>query len=196
MRIGIDIDDTLNEFSEAIAEAYFDETGINCLEDVRRYFFMDRICGMTSEDVIRFFERNHKRLYEQTRLKPYLPQMLNGLRHRHMALDIITNRMDDNREVTLKWLHDNNVLPYIDRVYFTSGCKYEFCETNGIKIDLMIEDRLDRAKPFLEHKIPVILFDYEHNRGYEHRLLHRVTNWWEVFQIAARLQTLSGGWQR
>lgn len=194
MEIGIDIDDTLNEFSEAIADAYFAETGINCLENLRKHFFMSEACGISSDDVVLFFERNRKRIYEETRLKPYLPEMLDAFCRRHMTLHIITNRSLAMREVTLDWLHDNNVSPFIDRIYFVEDCKYTFCKNNGINIDLMIEDRLDRAKPFLENRIPVILFNYEHNQGYDHPLLYHVNDWWGAYQVAARIQTRHGGW--
>ncbi|MNO97116.1 hypothetical protein D3C76_888130 [compost metagenome] len=196
MIVGIDIDDTLNEFSLVLAECYKAETGMDALPGIRKHFFLEEATGMTGDDVINFFQRNHAALYERTPVKEYLPHMLEAMTRRNMVIHIVTNRMDSRREVTLDWLHDNNLSPYIDQLYMCGGCKHEFVTSHDIKLDVIVEDRLDKVKPFLKAKIPAVLFNYEHNQGFDHPLLYRVNNWFEAFEALCRIQITSKAWMR
>lgn len=196
MIVGIDIDDTINEFSYVLAQCYKNETGMDALPGIRKHFFLEDATGMTGDDVIAFFQRNHEPLYEWTPVKEYVRDMFEGLIRRHMTLHIITNRMDSRREVTLDWLHDTDLAPYIDQLYMTGGCKHEFCKTHDVHVDVMVEDRLDKVKPFLAAKIPCVLFNYEHNQGFSHPLLHRVNNWFEAYEALCRIQIQSKGWMK
>lgn len=199
MRIGVDIDNTLNDFSQAAAKHLDPVLGYDTEQKLRRHLSFAEAFGWTDEDTEEFFSIYGKKIHEDAYLKDrYVHDILKGLFLRGFEFTVITNR--DNKRAgfdvetqTHEWLKKQQIAKYIEDVHFTRGCKHEYSEARRLGIQAMIEDNLERAIPFLENGIPVILFNHEYNRTYnhqlfEHKLLHRVNTWWDVYQVAIDLE--------
>lgn len=198
MRVGVDIDNTINDCSQSIARELDPVVGKDTEPLLKEHFWIEKAVGWTDEQVIEFFSNHAEKIHRFAHLKDNMTRyMLQGLFRRGVDLFIITNR--DNERVgydiqtcTLDWLQHHEIRRYFSSVLFTPGCKHEYCVTNDIGIDVMVEDSPERAEAFLEAGIPVVLFDYPYNRHVEHEKLYRVNDWWGAFQAIVKIQDAQG----
>lgn len=212
MRVGVDIDGTLNDLDKKIAEGLAKEKPVEVhgysaktwyeKELGRKHYIHDIVPEWGREDIGPFFARNQW-MFDEAPLKDYAIDMLYGLRLRNFKFLILTHRTTE-WEVpirTAEWLDRSEVAPFMEEVHHASLKgrrldKYQYAVDNKLNLDVMMEDKLEVAIPFLKAKIPVILFNYEHNQGYDHPLLHRVNNWWEAYQALCTIQIRSKEWQK
>lgn len=206
MIVGVDIDDTSNELSESIALALAKEHMCEHTEFLQKLHDVHDIhrCvdGWTKDDIGPFFARNQW-MFDEARPKDYIHDMLYGLRKRNFSFLILTHRTTkfDVPQRTYEWLERTELLPFFTEIHHANRDgrrlnKAAYAAENDLKLDAMIEDKLEIAMDFLQRKIPVVLFNYGHNQGYEHPLLYRVNNWWEAYQALCRIQIRSKEWQR
>lgn len=192
MRIGIDVDNTLNNLSEAIAKQLDIELGVSTLEHLEKDFFIEGITGWTGEEVDEFFGRHLERIFFGADVKDkYMELAVYGLYRRHNELHLVTNRnikrYDRMEEFTTGWLEARKLKECFKNFHYIKGCKHSYCLTEQLHLDVMVEDNLERSIPFLEAGIPVVLFNYGYNQ-YDHPLLHRVENWWEAFNVLVKIE--------
>lgn len=198
MRVGVDIDNTMNDISQSIARYLDPVVGMDTESLLREHLWISTAVGWTEEEVESFFDRHAEKIHKYADMKDeYTAHMLKGLFLRSINLVVITNRNPDRTGYDIKtcthdWLRDNKILEYFSEVHFTPSCKQEYCVRIDMPLDAMIEDNPERAITFLEAGVPVVLFDYPYNRFIEHKLVHRVTNWWEAFQAVVKIQDEMG----
>lgn len=206
MIVGVDIDDTSNELSEAIALGLSREHGGEAITYQQQLSAAHEVysCieGWTKSDVGPFFARNQW-MFDEARPKDFIHDMLYGLRKRNFSFLILTHRTTkfEVPQRTYEWLERTELLPFFTEIHHANKNgqrlnKAQYAADNDLRLDVMMEDKLDISIDFLKKKIPVILFNYGHNQGYEHPLLHRVNNWWEAYQALCRIQNQSKEWQR
>lgn len=195
MRIGVDIDNTLNNLTEAIAKQLDIETGLSTRERLYEVFWMEDVVGWSADQVSDFFDRNCDRIFNGADIKDrYTLIALQCLALRHNQIHIVTNRNPkkngyDIQQMTKEWVEKNNLTPYVSSIHFAEECKYHYCRENKLHVDVMVEDSVERAASFLSAGVPVILFDYKYNQDFSHKLLYRVKDWWEAFQKLVEIET-------
>lgn len=204
MLIGIDIDNTLNDFSQAVAKYLDPIVGKDTEPLLKEHLWISKAVDWEDEDVVDFFGRYAERIHMEADTKDsYTTPIINGLYLRGFDMTIITNRQKervgfDVEAQTAKWLKLHKLDLYFNDIHFVKDCKHEYHLAKKLGIECMIEDNLERSIPFVENGIPVILFNYGYNQGYEHKNLHRVDNWWEAYQKLIKLERelFDNLWQR
>lgn len=209
MRIGVDVDNTMNNFSQSVAKYLDPIIGKDSERLLQQTLHIHEAAGWEDEDTVDFFLRYGKRIHMEAPAKDkYLLATIKGLFLRGFDISVITNRQNervgfDVETQTSEWLDAHKLTPYIDDVHFVKDCKHEYATVHKLGVGLMIEDNLERAIPFLENGIPVILFNHGYNHTHNgqlfvHKHLHRVNNWWEVYQKAIDIEKelFNSAWQR
>ncbi len=136
--IAIDLDDTLNNFTETLQKTPFarDET-YALSEEVYQDYLAKLRCGWTEGGDLLSTEHSffrckiHQRCYERAQARPDGVRFTQWLRQNHWGIVICTYR--DLRRVqdcTRKWLADNEI-PF-DYLFMT-GNKIGFCKAWGIE---------------------------------------------------------------
>jgi 5'(3')-deoxyribonucleotidase len=136
--IAIDLDDTLNDFTETLQRTEFvrDRTHAISEEVFRDYLARLRSGsaesgGLLSTEFTYFRAKIHQACYELTRARADGVAFLQWLRQSGWRIVICTQRdLRRAQEVTRKWLADNGI-PF--DVLFMAGNKIVFCKLWGIE---------------------------------------------------------------
>jgi uncharacterized HAD superfamily protein len=198
VRLGVDIDNTLNDISQSIARELDPLVGMDTEEKLKEHLWISKAVGWTEEQVEDFFSLRAEKIHQLASLKDeYVLSMLKGLYMRGVRFTVITNRNPkrtgyDIIHCTHDWLEREKVMPFIDDIEFVESCKHTYCKENDIHLDAMVEDNPERALAFAEGGTKVILLDFPYNRHIEHPNVHRVSDWWGVYQEVVNLQNEMG----
>lgn len=207
MRIGVDVDNTLNNFSQSIAR-YLDPLVMKDTEQLlKEHLWISNAVGWSDEKVVDFFARYGERIHGEAGMKDkYVEIVIKGLYLRKFNMKIITNRQServgfDVETQTHEWLKKHKIDNFFTGVHFVKDCKHEYSVATSLNIECMVEDNLERSIPFLENGIPVVLFNHPYNhkkdgKAYTHKNLHRVNNWWEAYQalVTIEREVFNKGW--
>jgi len=183
--IGVDFDDVLSDFNDAIVVFYNTKYGTSYTRDHITTYALEDTWGCTQEEA-------HKRIadfYHTEEHQKTLPVhgAVEGVTalSTHNTLYVVTARPHGFRERTLLWLEKH--FPNIFKgVHFTQAYlgdknarnKAEICKELGI--ELFVEDSLKNARRIAEVGIPVFLIDTPWNQGEPHPLVTRVQSWEEI----------------
>ncbi len=193
LHIGVDLSDSLNNIGDCIAAVVHKRTGLDCYDALREHYYLERAIGWSSYEVSEFFRKYSCEILDACELKPMAHQMLIGLKMRSMDLSVLMHRVGSQcglpvDDMTIRWLADRGVLNLFKEVHMVDDCKTAYIKDKGLTFDAVVEDNPRQAEAFLEAKIPVVLFDYPHNRRLDHPMLHRVTNWFQAYEALTRIQ--------
>ena len=189
MNIGIDIDNVISNFDEALLEEYLKHdndlrgTGI-----VNKDLHMtEGMFDWTEKEEREFYLANIERIVKTLDVKDGAKEYIDKLKQDGHNIFIITGR--DNGEytnpveMTQKWLKKNNI--YYDKLIFTNAYKNdkhgktEKCFENNI--DIMIDDSVHICKDCMENNITTLLMDRVFTR--KEKGMTRVKNWKEIYEF-------------
>ena len=189
MNIGIDIDNVISKFDEALEEEFLKHdkelrnTGIiNPNKNMTEGMF-----DWTDEELWPFYLENIERIAQNLDVKEGAKEYIEKLKEDGHTIVIITGR--DNGEytdpynMTKKWLKDKEI-PY-DKLIFVNGYKNNKqgkaakCIENGI--DVMIDDSRGICKECFQNNITTLIMDKPCNR--EIKEITRVYNWKDIYEF-------------
>lgn len=189
MKIGIDIDDTLNneyQFMIDFGSMWCAKLGKYKLEKIDTIHATEMF-GWPQKVSYDFWHKNMDE-FAKFPAVPFASEITKQLKKDGHQIYIITARkMNDEffpkhiasemKTFTANWLMKNEIA--FDKIIFDAKDKGKICKENGI--DLMIDDdpfNIDR----LIGKTNVFLFDKPYNRKPEYSLLTRVYSWYDAYK--------------
>jgi uncharacterized protein len=177
-KLGVDIDGTINDFSNLIykcAVIYNEGQGIYKNVDMSDYS-MERYFNWTDYQNNEFWTKYYKHALINTVPHKGVVQALSLLKDRDVAIYFITARAENLREITLEWLKKHNIqMDYLIMEKDKSKTCLDYC------INLMIEDEPDNCSAISKH-IPVLCMSYPYNQHLEgHKNIKRIEDWNEAY---------------
>lgn len=189
MRIGIDIDNVISSFDEALLEAFLThnrELGYSNEINEKADYITKGMFRWREGEVEKFYQENIEKIVNRLHVKKGAKEYIDQLKEDGHDIYIITGR--DNGEHsnpyddTKKWL-DRNLIKY-DKLIFTDSYyndphgKGKKCAEN--QVDIMIDDSIQICKDCMNYGVTVLLMDTLYNRT-DHTLL-RVHSWREIYE--------------
>ena len=180
MKIGIDIDGTMNNLDKVLKPLLEQQYGIKPQYDKYELF-----TGMTKEQ-IEEFEINNKRAFVYD-VKPLddVQDIIHRLSNKRHVIFIITARnFNKYYKTTLEWLSLNNF--FIDDFHslsFDNHDKVKTCIKE--KIDIMIEDCPMHLHDLYLNKIKTIKMNHPYNT--DSLSTYEANNWKEIYEIIERV---------
>lgn len=186
MRIGLDIDNVISNFNDALLKEYLKHdkelknTGIINEEahDVR-----DGMFDWSKEEEIEFYKTNIERIANNLEVIADAGKFINRLLEDGNDIYIISGRDNgeykDPYDMTKKWLAKNNIL-YTKLILtnaYDSHAKTVECLNN--KIDIMIEDSTRICVDLKENGIKVLMMNTRFNQNDVD--IERVSSWKEIY---------------
>jgi uncharacterized HAD superfamily protein len=183
MKIGIDLDDVVFDFTNSFLKFYNEKSGKSIkFEEVKSYYFAD-IFNVPLNEVIGLIEEMADNgLVENLPLFRNTSNVISNL-SKENEIFFITSRIV--KKGTIESLNKN--FPEIKfNLIYTANCysglkgktKTEICLERGV--NLMIEDSLEYAKDLANNGIKTILLDRPWNVELNHENVIRVRDWDEV----------------
>ena len=189
MNIGIDIDNVISNFNEALKEEFLKHdkelrnTGI-----VNPNLYMTKGMFDWSEDEIwEFYLENIERIAKSLEVKTGAKEYIDKLKEDGHMIVIITGRDNgdyaDPWNITENWLKQKEIkydkLIITDAYKNNKHAKTEKCFENNI--DIMIDDSIHNCMDCIENNITTLLMDTPYNRAEKDMI--RVNNWEEVYEF-------------
>ncbi len=194
MKIGLDLDDVVADFFEALLQFYHRKFGKLHKRDEFKEWKWWPVFGISKEETIKIVDEFH----ETHKLEEVLPMehAINSIHHllKDNELFIITSRPIRFKPKVESWIkhHIGDVkITTIHSGDFHNGqaaTKAEICKEKGIS--LMIEDSPQIALDCANSGIKVILFDSSWNQGIKHDNITRVKNWLEALNVIEHVKNL------
>mgnify|MGYP006286362713 CR=1 FL=1 len=189
MRIGVDLDEVLADYLNAVLKYYNFTKGTDLKwEDFFSYDFW-KVWGGTVEEMIdelyAFYQSSY---FKSMGLVKGAKEGIAELR-KDNELFIITSRQDDISEVTRNWVEENFPGVFAG-VYFVNNysrtgqrrTKVEVCDQ--LKIEVLLEDQTKYALECVSDNRKVVLFDYPWNQELDQREgIYRVADWPEAIEV-------------
>ncbi len=185
MNIGIDIDNVISKFDEALEKEFLKHdkelrnTGIiNPNKHMTEGMF-----DWTDEEIWSFYLENIERIVQNLDVIDGAKEYIEKLQEDGNTIVIITGRdngeYSDPYNMTKKWLKEKEI-PY-DKLILTKykGEKTKKCIENGI--DVMIDDSREICKECFQNNITTLIMDKPCNR--EVKEITRVYNWKEIYEF-------------
>lgn len=136
--IGLDIDNTLTHIDVAL-QKIAEEFNLNTIHVSSVYDYDLCVCfGISGVKTDRFWTEREREIITESKLsEERYKSILNQFGNASTNYHIITSRHEKYRDMTEKWLKDNNV--FYDKLIMTSGMsKIPFMKE--LNIDLMVDD--------------------------------------------------------
>ncbi len=194
MRIGVDIDNVISNFDEALLEEYLKhdkELRNKGIINSNAQYIRKGMFDWTEDEETTFYEINIERIVKELSVKDGAKEYIDRLKDDGNEIYIITGR--DNGEysepykMTEKWLNDNGI--YYDKLIFTNAYqhdKYSICIENNI--DIMIDDSKTMCENCRDNGVNVVLMDTPYNKESN---LTRVRNWLDFYNYIAKLKKIN-----
>jgi hypothetical protein len=189
MNIGIDIDNVISNFDEALLEEYLkhdnDLRGTGIVN--KNLHMTEGMFDWTEKEEREIYLANIERIVKKLNVKDGAKEYIDKLKQDGYNIFIITGR--DNGEytnpveMTKKWLNENNI--YYDKLIFTNAYKNdkhgktEKCFENNI--DIMIDDSVHICKDCMENNITTLLMDRVFTR--KEKGMTKVKDWKEIYEF-------------
>lgn len=185
MKIGIDLDDVVFDFTKTFLKFYSERyNNVIKFEDVKTYYF-NLVFDLPLKKIINLIEEMAlKGIVENLPVCDYAQEAILNLSDNHEII-FITSRMV--QKGTLESL--NKLFPKINfKLIYSSNSyagtrgktKSEICCEEGI--DIMIEDSKEYAGEIASCGIKIFLLDKPWNQNQEHENIIRVNNWKEILE--------------
>ena len=192
MKIGIDFDDVINEFTDSLMEFYHKKYGKKVTRDQILIWDWGLYWGISREEATKRVDEFHEtNIIDNLIPLKYAINSLKKLMKSH-ELFIITGRPIRFKSKVDSWLqhHLNNSLNVIHAGEWHKGqaaTKAEICK--DLNIPILLEDAPNTAKEVAEAGVNVILFDKPWNKNIAHERITRVVNWKEALKAINILKT-------
>ena len=185
MNIGIDIDNVISNFDEALKQEFLKHD-----KELRNTGIINPEAHMTEgmfdwseEELWPFYLDNVERIAKNLEIKEGAKEYIEKLKEDGHTIVIITGRdngeYSDPYNMTKKWLREKEI-PY-DKLILTKYKKEkaEKCIENGI--DVMIDDSNSICRECYKKNITTLIMDKPCNR--EEKEITRVYNWKEIYEF-------------
>ena len=192
MNIGIDIDDTISETFEALlpySQKYTIEdlkrkSEINLRGDLSNHFYIVYVNGWSEQEALAFWEKYYAEILRQLNIKKFASEVISKLKKEGHKIYLITARWDmraDNvKEITEKWLKDNNV--EYDELIINASDKLKIAQEKNI--DIFIDDSFKNCKSISDNTTAkVYIMNTKANENLEDKDIKRVYSWPEVYSL-------------
>jgi|SRR3989344_3702307 len=185
MKIGIDFDDVINEFTDSLMDFYHKKYGKKVVREEIKNWDWGLYWGIDREEATKRVDEFHA-THNLEDIKP-LENALESLKllmKTHEVI-IITGRPVRFKQKVQSWLKNkiNEELEIIHAGEWHKGqgaSKAEICKK--LDIPLLLEDAPDTAMDCANNGINVILFNKPWNHEVKHKLIFRVENWKEAMK--------------
>ncbi len=191
MNIGIDIDDTISDTYATLFEYAQKYT----VEELKRepvidesamtdHFYIVYMHNWTEKEAEVFWEKYYAEILRKVNIKTFAADTIKKLKDEGHKIYLITARWDmraDNvREITLKWLNDNNV----EYDEFLMNAHDKVSLINEKNIDLFVDDSFSNCKNIAYgSNAKVFLMDTKINRNLKDDNIKRVYSWPHVYSL-------------
>lgn len=186
MRLGIDIDNVISDFSEDLFRKYLlhdREIRNNGVVNINAEYIRKGMFDWSEDEEKTFYKNNIERIVENLCVKKKAKEYIDKLHKNGHSIYIITGR--DNGEyidpynMTKKWLDDNNI--YYDALILTNSydkhAKSQMCMKYNI--DIMFDDSVRICNDCIDNRITAVLMDTPYNK---YSNIKRVRDWEEFYQ--------------
>lgn len=179
--IGIDIDGVIGDSDRIFRKHLNSFFHLKLKRSDIKEFYYEKVLGLSEEEIMPFWRHfNENRLWLEIPLIRNARTSIDYLKSKY-AIILITARNEKLRDVTVEWLTANAV-PY-DELTMLSGSESKITKIlqNNIRLNALVEDKLENAYHFAEEGVKVFLFDYPWNRsGSARENIVRVRSWKEI----------------
>lgn len=177
MRIGLDIDGCMTDFSDHLEQLLIRDYGLREV-DKKSYAILEQVGIYSKEDQKEFFKK-HKDYFNSFEAKNGCSLGIRLMKFmKNNDYLILTARPYDEAIETEKWLQKNGI--FINDIYF--GCENKIGVCKWKKIDVMVEDNISNAEILANNGIKVLLMDAPYNEKLEHENIKRCHTWGEVYK--------------
>lgn len=190
MNIGIDIDNVISNFDEALLEAFSihdKELRNNGIIDINATHITIGMFDWTQQEVDNFYKSNVEKIAKNLDVIDGAKEYIDRLKQDGHKIYIITGRdigeYSDPHTMTKEWLQKFNI--YYDELILTKAYKIdkhgksEKCIENNI--DIMIDDSVYICKDSINYGITTLLMDTPYNRQVND--IPRVCSWKEIYDF-------------
>ena len=195
MKIGIDLDEVIVDFMDALLKFYYEKTGrLHKKEEFLENKWWP-VWGITREEAIKITDEFH-----ETHILAEVKPIKNAVKHiqelltKEDELFVITARPSRFQKKAEEWINHHletnkiKVFPAGDFYKGQAANKAEICNEQGIKI--MLEDSGDTALECADSGIKVLLFDQPWNKDIHHENIVRVNGWEEAGEEINKLKKI------
>lgn len=172
MRFGIDIDGTINNFQEIVANYIWKDYGIQV--DNTKY---ELYKGIPQKEVDNFCNRHAEDFLNEVQPLINAKEDIDKLLENNQVF-LITARGYDCAKDTLEWLYRYKFL-YTD-IYFNCGNKVDTCKWKDV--DVMVDDSPHNLIALHKNQIPYIIFDQPYNQNI-YGELYRAKDWDNLYNF-------------
>lgn len=192
MRIGIDIDNVISNFTEELLNEYMmhdKKLNNKGIINENAKFVRFGMFDWTEDEEKEFYQTNIERIAKNLKTIKDSKLIIDKLKEDGNEIYIITGRDNGEypnpREMTINWLKENDI--YYDKLILTDTyddhAKTLECLKHGIEI--MIDDSPRILSDVKKSGIKTLLFDSRFNKS--NTDLQRVFSWKEVYKIICDL---------
>ena len=184
MKIGIDLDDVVFEFTKTFLDYYYKKYGKEIkFEDVKTYYFQDIFDLSLGEVVDLIRDMASKGIVENLPPCDYAKESILNLAKDHEIIFLTSRIVQQGTLESLKKLFPNIEfrLIYSSNPYANSEGKTKGNICCQEDIDIMIEDTKEHANEIAANGTKVLLLDKPWNQDYqEHPKIIKINHWKEV----------------
>jgi len=185
MRIGLDIDNVVSAFDEAILREFLilDKTKRNAgIINKKARHIVNDMFDWSYQEKEEFFAENMERIAHTLRTRKDARKYMQKLREDGHEIILISNRIfpdyKNPEKTTLDWLKKRKI-PYDRLVLSQSPDKTPECKKYNI--DIMVDDREDKCKEMKLNGVNCILMLTKYNRSQKEGLLF-ASSWAKLYE--------------
>lgn len=194
MRIGIDIDNVISNFNEALLEEYLKHdkelrnTGII---NEKAQYIRKGMFDWTENEEINFYKSNIERIVKELSVKDGAKEYIDKLKNDGNEIFIITGRdngeYSDPYNMTQDWLDSKKI--YYDKIIYTNAYKHDkylICIENNI--DIIIDDSKTMCENCRDNGVKTVLMDTPYNKDSD---IERVNSWQEFYNYISKIKKIN-----
>lgn len=189
MIIGIDIDDTICNTYEIMfhdgAKYTIEELGRSGKihkGNLNTHMYCKDMYGWSFEEATDFLNKYYESIMKEVRPIKYVAEVIKKLRQEGNKIYLITarftNKNFDIKEVTKRWLRDNNI--DYDEIFFDCTTKADLVKEKNV--DIFIDDSFLNCEEVSKLGIKTYIFNTIVNENLENENIERVYSWPHVYQ--------------
>lgn len=188
MIIGVDIDNILNNSTEATIKLYNARTGKNIqMSDIKTYNFIDCLPKDDADGIVALFKE--KELWDSLEPTSYSQQGMKKLLHRGHQIVIATATHPINFEWKCKWME--KYFPFIptDNII-------RIMDKSLLDVDVLIDDSLDQLTASICDRICLnYAWNYDVNKDFVYDI-HRCKDWKDIIKAVDEIEKEMKKWMK
>ncbi len=185
MRIGVDIDNVINNLSPLLEKSVKEHFGNGwTLWDIYQRYHLRDALRLSVWEELWFWKKYGLEIASQSKPQPYCREALHWLRRNGCRIYLITARPAIMKPMTLAWLEQHQV-PY-DKVIFGASEKGKICRENGIAV--MVEDSDKNIQNLLENGVTTIAIPYPYNSHFRSQNLIYLADWRAIANLIMQMR--------